>query len=88
MHAVSWDIITKSKISGGLGLGKLDVMSIACIMKLGWKILSNADDLWCKVMKNRYKCGDIHDIIKYRGSNSGLWKEIAKFVPYIMSAGV
>lgn len=35
MHAVSWDTITKSKISGALGLGKLDVMSIACIMKLG-----------------------------------------------------
>lgn len=39
-------------------------------------------------MRSRYKCGDMHGIINYKGTNSVLWKQITKSIPYIMSACV
>lgn len=61
IHAVGWATITKSKLLGGLGLKRLDVMNRAYIMKLSWMIINNADDLWCKVMQGRYKFGEMHE---------------------------
>lgn len=42
------------KTVGGLGLRKLDKMSRACIMKLGWRLKHNPNDLWCKVLVMKY----------------------------------
>lgn len=53
-HAVKWETILKPKASGGLGLRNLKVMNSACLMKIRWKLLSDSDDLWCKVLKGIY----------------------------------
>ncbi|CAJ2632916.1 unnamed protein product [Trifolium pratense] len=39
-HAIGWDIMTKPKDCGGLGLRRLTVMNKACILKLGRKLQS------------------------------------------------
>jgi hypothetical protein len=43
-HALGWDKVTKPKCQGGLGLRRLDVMNQACILKLGWKLVSGANE--------------------------------------------
>lgn len=46
-------------------------------MKMGWYLMKRRDDLWVRVIRNKYKCGD--DLLskinpKIRGSN--LWARI------------
>lgn len=55
IHVVFWDIITKPKVMGGLCLRNLEVLNRVNIMKLGWKITTNVEDLWCKVLRGKYK---------------------------------
>jgi hypothetical protein len=49
-HAVGWEMITKPKELGGLGLRRLDIMNQACLLKLGWKFFLGANDLWFEVL--------------------------------------
>jgi hypothetical protein len=53
-HAVSWEMVTKPKDCGGLGLRRLDVMNQACILKLSWKLASGAKDWWCYIFRGKY----------------------------------
>lgn len=60
-HAVKWNTITICKHEGGMSLRKLDQMYKVCGMKLVWKLISGEKDLWCMVMKNKYKVTNILD---------------------------
>ncbi|CAL5193973.1 unnamed protein product [Lathyrus oleraceus] len=57
-YTVSWEIVTRPKEEGGLGLKKLDQMNTSCFMKLVWKLHNEGDDLWCEVL-NKYRVTDI-----------------------------
>ncbi|PNX97917.1 ribonuclease H [Trifolium pratense] len=70
-HAVSWERVTTPKWMGGLGLRNLEYMNLACLIKLGWKIFSGADDYWCRIMRGKYKNDEA------RTTDSNLWKVIA-----------
>ena len=54
LSMVGWDRICTSKIHGGLGFKKLDVMNHALLMKLTWEIVSNSEKLWVKVFCSKY----------------------------------
>ncbi|MCH81869.1 putative ribonuclease H protein [Trifolium medium] len=45
-HAVNWEIVTKPKAYGGLGIRRLVHMNQACLMKLAWAIRTGEDALW------------------------------------------
>lgn len=77
-HAVGWDTITKAKSDGGLGMRDLNTMNQTCIMKLGCKIINVEDDLWCKVLRHKYKVDRIDGNLQAKSSDSNLWKAIAK----------
>lgn len=38
-----------------LGLCNMYIMNEVCIMKLGCKILNGDNDLWCNIMRGKYK---------------------------------
>jgi hypothetical protein len=78
-HAVSWNIITKPKCIGGLGMRRLDTMNQACLAKLGWKLYIGADELWCDVLRGKYDCRNFKGVS--RASASSLWKNIVKLRP-------
>jgi hypothetical protein len=80
-HAIGWEKVTKPKYCGGLGLRRLDVMNQACILKLGWKLASGANDLWCKVMRGKYDCRAMKGEVRVQNSASSLWKYIVKLSP-------
>ncbi|PNX75251.1 ribonuclease H, partial [Trifolium pratense] len=50
-HAVSWEKVTTPKWMGGLGLRNMEYMNQACLIKLGWKLFSGADDYWCQILR-------------------------------------
>ncbi|PNX60788.1 hypothetical protein L195_g052111, partial [Trifolium pratense] len=67
-HAVSWEKVTTPKWMGGLGLRNMEYMNQACLIKLGWKLFSGADDYWCQIMRGKY----VND--KARATDSSLWR--------------
>ena len=77
---VKWDTITKCKEECGMGLRKTDQMNKVCGMKLVWKLLSGEEDLWCIVLKSKYKVSNMFDCTS-RGTYFMLWKGITKLMP-------
>ncbi|GAU13938.1 hypothetical protein TSUD_262650 [Trifolium subterraneum] len=77
-HAVNWNMVTRPKWMGGLGLRKLEVMNQACLLKLGWKLNCGATDFWCQVVKGKYGVHNFNNDIAIRSSNSSMWKALLR----------
>jgi ribonuclease HI len=82
-HAVGWDMVSRPKQIGGLGLRRLNIMNTACILKLGRKIQRGVQDFWCEVLVGKYKRGMVDGMAVAKSSDSHLWKSIAKVWPYL-----
>lgn len=54
VHLVNWDNGCKSKIEGGLGIRKARDQNTVVLTKLGWKIISDKDKLWYRVLHSKY----------------------------------
>ncbi|CAK8576214.1 unnamed protein product [Lathyrus sativus] len=78
IHVICWNTITTSKSHGGLGLRNLESLNIACLMKLGWNIVSNDKDLCCEVLGDKYNCQEDLQSVNSKAGDSSLWKEIIK----------
>lgn len=64
---------------GGLGLRETKSINQASMMKAGWHLLTRKEDLWVKVVKAKYKCGNdlIPKLIRDKpGSN--LWRGLCR----------
>ena len=44
-HLINWDMVTKYKKQGGLGIRKMHNLNIALMDKLGWKLLTKKEKL-------------------------------------------
>ncbi|MCH79377.1 putative non-LTR retroelement reverse transcriptase [Trifolium medium] len=87
-HAVSWEMVTKPKYLGGLGLRKLDIMNKACLLKLGWKLYSGANDFWCDVIRGKYGNNNLQHETQCRATDSSLWKWLVKDAHYLQNFGM
>lgn len=55
---------------GGLGIRPAKLINQASLMKVGWNLMAKKDDLWVKIIRAKYKCGD--DLIpKINGEELG-----------------
>lgn len=70
MHDVNWNIVTLPNELGRLGLGNLEDMNNACILKRSWKLISESDDLWCKVLIGIYKDVNLLRTFTYKSYGS------------------
>ncbi|PNX95340.1 hypothetical protein L195_g018531 [Trifolium pratense] len=75
-HAVGWEMMTKPKYLGGLGLRRLDSMNEACLLKLGWQLYSGVKEFWCEVMRGKYGSNNLREFVQVRASDSSLWKAL------------
>jgi hypothetical protein len=76
---VSWNTITQPKECGGLGLRNLQSMNEACLMKLGWSLMSEEYSLWGQVLIGKYgRSGWSQGDFTVTSNDSPLWKAIAK----------
>ncbi|KAG7599981.1 Reverse transcriptase zinc-binding domain [Arabidopsis suecica] len=78
-HLVAWNKVTRPKSEGGLGIRAAQDMNKALVAKLGWRLFHDHDSLWVKLVKKKYKVGNIHDgswLIK-KGTWSSTWRSIA-----------
>lgn len=51
---ISWDRMTKHKVSGGMGFQSFKDYNLAMLGKQGWRFLINPDSLVTRVYKARY----------------------------------
>jgi hypothetical protein len=87
-HAVGWDKITAPKWMGGLGMRKLEDMNTACLSKLGWKVQAESNELWCNVLRNKYKRGEMQNNMVVKASDSSLWKALQRIRPLIETSSI
>ena len=78
-HLVSWDVICKPKREGGLGIRLAKEMNIALLAKLGWRLLNTEDALWVKILRKKFKVGELYDPtwLIGQGTWSPTWRSIA-----------
>lgn len=53
-HLVSWDIISKPKEDGGLGIGNLTIRNKALLGKWWWRFPKEKELLWGRVIAIKY----------------------------------
>ena len=76
-HLVSWDVVTKEWTEGGLGLRKMRHLNSAYLMKLGWRVESEPNSLWARVIRAKYCKAQSGDILMARHrSTSNAWRGI------------
>ena len=54
MHWLSKDTLCTSKDHGGLGFRDLHLFNLAMLARQGWRILTNPDSLYARVLRAKY----------------------------------
>ncbi|CAA7018347.1 unnamed protein product [Microthlaspi erraticum] len=77
-HLLSWDKICLPKAEGGLGIRQSSLMNKALLAKVGWRMLHDVTSLWSKVVRSKYRVGDIHDgsWLVTKGTWSSTWRSV------------
>lgn len=83
MHLVGWHKICKPKDNGGLGIRRAKDQNLALLTKLGWKVATNEDALWVKLL--RFKYLGSHSLFSWpsRIPASHTWRAIVKTGPIL-----
>ncbi|CAA7053003.1 unnamed protein product [Microthlaspi erraticum] len=78
-HLVNWDKVCSPKEEGGLGIRKISPMNKALLAKIGWRLLNDETSLWARVLRSKYRVGDIHDTawLVGKGTWSSTWRSVA-----------
>ncbi|XVF81675.1 hypothetical protein PTKIN_Ptkin15bG0174300 [Pterospermum kingtungense] len=78
-NLVSWDKVVQPKQHGGLGFRCLNHMNIAFMSKLGWRMMTEKEALWVKVVAGKYIHGEPRiDNFHHKQGSSNAWKGIVK----------
>ena len=67
---ISWDEICKSKENGGTGIRKAEEINIAMQLKLLWKTIAEPDNIWVRVIREKYLKHETIMSYKKKGSTS------------------
>jgi ribonuclease HI len=83
-HLIGWETMTKPKQYGGMGFRTLHSMNVACIMKLGWSLMTREQSLWGDVMIGKYgRDGWAQGRVIAKPTDSPLWKAIVTSWPHL-----
>ena len=77
---VSWDVVTKTKEEGGLGIKDLLTWNRACSFKLIWLLFFQAGSVWVAWYRNEVLGGDLSNFwtVKVNPKNSWLANKLIK----------
>ncbi|KAG7555110.1 Reverse transcriptase domain [Arabidopsis suecica] len=89
-HLVAWKRVCLPKREGGLGIRSSLAMNKALLAKVGWRILQDKTSLWARVLRSKYKVGDVHDKswLKAKTTWSSTWKSIGTGLQEVVSLGL
>ncbi|MCH80347.1 ribonuclease H protein [Trifolium medium] len=79
---VKWEDLCKPKEEGGLGIRNLRVVNLSLLAKWRWRLLSEEDEVWKKVIFARYGEGALGnanlDFMVHGNSSSTWWGDLCK----------
>ncbi|XP_021744423.1 uncharacterized protein LOC110710438 [Chenopodium quinoa] len=81
----AWDTSCQPKFHGGLGLRKSDAINPAFLAKLGWKIMSNPNNLWVQSVTAKYLCKSQFLTYCTQPRDFWIWKKILQIHPLLIS---
>lgn len=83
-NLVAWDVVTRDKEHGGLGIKKLEHMNLAFLAKLGWRLINEDESTWAKIMRAKYTNDNPDPNTWLPKSHSSIaWKGILKTIPIL-----
>ncbi|KAK0598705.1 hypothetical protein LWI29_037213 [Acer saccharum] len=85
VHAVNWDTVCKSKLHGGLGIGRMAVKNKALIAKWVWRFSKEDSSLWRRVIIARY--GLDENCLLWKGSTVKGASHFVKAVASLFTMG-
>jgi len=80
---IAWDKICRPKTLGGLGLRKTAAVNTAFLAKLGWKVLTQPDNVWVQQMRAKYGAPDHFFEARPKPADSWVWKCLLRLRPFI-----
>ena len=84
VHKVCWDVVTKNKDCGGLGIRSMRQVNTAFMMKLGWRLITKQGSLWSRILRSKYCNGRCDlDMFQERSNSSNAWRGILDGVPLL-----
>ncbi|KAK8644515.1 hypothetical protein V6N13_123820 [Hibiscus sabdariffa] len=78
VHLVKWADVCKSVSCGGLGLRRMSVQNDAFRMKMAYKLVSDPDCLWVRVLRSKYKVRELIPVSLRRSGSSRFWQGMVK----------
>lgn len=73
---IGWDTICQPKDCGGLGKRQLRDQNISFLLKLNYKVISNEEALWARVVKSKYGLDGFLPNSIARAKSSFLWQSL------------
>lgn len=77
VHLLSLELFCSPKEKGGAGLKMIKIPNMAMLAKLGWRVLTEKEDVWCKFLRSKYGIQEEANMqlrVKQRASH--IWKGI------------
>ncbi|GLT48179.1 hypothetical protein SLA2020_218200 [Shorea laevis] len=78
---VSWEIVCKPKVEGGLGIKPLQAWNKACILRFIWLLFSKAGSIWVAWVQAYLIKGKSFWSLKIPGDTSWFWRKILSLRP-------
>lgn len=77
IHLVNWEMLQKDKADRGLGIKSMRQANAAFLTKLGWRLLSEPNSLWSRVIRHKYCKGRCDlDMFLSNPRASNVWQGI------------
>lgn len=88
-HLLAWKKLCRPKRDGGLGIRSSEDMNLALIAKVGWRLLHDTTSLWARVVRKKYKVGDLRDRswLTPKGTWSVLWRGVVRGIKEVIWPG-
>lgn len=80
IHWVAWANICKEKSEGGLGLKNLKAFNYALLGKWLWRLMSEENCLWKKVLMEKY--GVEGEVLKLVARSDSIWVRDLRKIEY------
>ncbi|MFS7975109.1 putative reverse transcriptase zinc-binding domain-containing protein [Helianthus anomalus] len=77
MRWVKWNVMLKSKLKGGFGIGNMADFNIAMMSKWWWRFKDDPTQLWAAVIQAIHKSKVDSKLIPAKKSIPGAWKDIS-----------
>lgn len=77
IHLLSWEKLQQAREHGGIGICSARQPNSAFLTKLGWRVLTEPNSLWSRVLRAKYCKGrcDI-DMFEPKSNTSNVWRGI------------